>query len=787
LAVVTIGLGIAGTATMFSIVNAVLLRPLPVPQPNQLYWISERLFNFRPEMAFAGDYFTMREQTRTFSQMAAFGTSGVNWTGTDRPQQLTATRVTASFFPLLGIAPLYGRTFRPQEDTPRVGAVVVLSYALWQRRFGGDPSILGKTIRLDREAALVIGIMPRRFDFPKGSELWLPFRLSETEQRQRQMLVPVGIVARARTGVSGAGIAGEANRLERLVENEYRANGVIADTKVIVTPMQEHLAGKIRPAIVVLSGAVALMLMIGCFNLANLTLARASGRHREIIIRASLGASRTRIISQVLTESLLVSLGGGALGIGLTSAAVAILNSSRPLALAGSREISIGAAVIGFAFVLSLLLGLISSLAPALKAAGLPGAEALPGERRAAGRRSLRKVRQGLVVAQLGVSLTLLIGAGLLAKSFLKLRDVDPGFRPDGVLTARINLAGPAYSSSQRQIEFYERLLANLRTIPAVTSAAVTTRIPLNEDGPNAAALQIENRPASSRVGQKLQAGFMDVSPDFFKALSIPLLEGRLLDTRDGPDAPRTIVINEAFRRRFFAGEDPAGRHIRIGANGPWLEIVGVVGNLRQDGLDREPGPWFYQCYLQVPADDSVLLTRMGLVIHTSADPALFSSAVVKLIAAIDPDQVAYDLKTMEQRLAGSLASRRFYTVWIGCFAVIAIFLAAMGVYGVISYLMSMRTKEMGIRVALGARPGQILLLVCSEGLMLSLAGGAIGLAGAYGFRRFVSALLVGVSALDPGIYAGCTVALLVVALAACYRPAVRAAHADPLISLRHD
>lgn len=789
LAAFTIALGIAGTTTMFSIVNVVLLHPLPVRQPNQLYWISELLFHFRSEMALAGDYFTMREQTGTFTQMAAFSTAGLNWTGTDRPQQLTATRVTASFFPLLGITPIYGRTFRPDEDTPRASAVVVLSYALWQRRFERDPSIVGKTIRLDREAALVIGIMPRRFDFPKGTEVWLPFRLNETEQRQRQKLVLVGIVARAKTGVSAAEIDGETNRLARIVENEYRANGVVADTKIFARPMQEHLAGKIRPAIVVLSGAVALMLMIVCCNVANLTLARAVGSRREIIIRAALGAPPKRIISQVLTGSLIVSLVGGALGIGLAGTAVAILNSSRPLALAESPEISIDAVVIGFALVLSLLVGLISSLAPALKAAGLSGGEALQGERRAAGSRSLRKVRQGLVVAQLGVSLTLLIGAAVLAKSFLKLRDVDPGFRPEGVLTARINLAGPAYSSPRRQIEFYETLLAKLRAIPAVASAAVTTSIPLNGDGlPNAAALQIEGRPAGSHVAQELQASIMWVSPDFFGALSIPLLEGRLLDAMDGPGAPETIVVNEAFRRRFFAGEDPVGRRIRVGsANGAWLEIVGVVGNVRHDGLDREPEPWFYQCYLQIPADDNLPLSRMGIVIRTSPDPSLLSSELVKLVASISPDQVPYDLETMEQRIAGSLASRRFYTIWIGCFAAIAILLAAIGVYGVISYLVTMRTKEMGIRIALGARPGQVLRLVCSEGLMLGLTGGAIGLAGAYGFRRFVSALLVGVSALDPVIYAGCTIAFLGVVLVACYRPALRAARADPLISLRHD
>lgn len=789
LAALTIALGIAGAATMFGIVNAVLLRPLQVRQPRQLYWVSERLFHFAPELAFAGDYFTMREQARAFSQIAAFNTSGVNWTATDRPRELTATRVTASFFPLLGIAPLYGRTFRQQEDIPDAGAAVVLTYALWQSGFGGNPAILGKTIRLDREAALVIGVMPRGFDFPKGTEVWLPLRLNEAEQRQRQKLTLVDIIARAKDGVSGDRMAGEANRLTHIVDNEYRANGVVADAKVLVRPMEEHLTARIRPAILALSGAVALMLLIVGFNVANLTLARASLRQREIVIRTALGASRKRIISQALTESLLVSLAGGGSGIALACAAVGILNSSRPLALAEFPEISFDAAGIGFASILSVVLGVLSSLAPAMRAARSAAVEALQGEQRAAGSRRLRNVRQALAVAQLAASLTLLIGSGLLAKSFLKLRDVDPGLRFDRVLTARISLAGPAYSSSQRQIGFYERLLAKLRGMQAVASAAVTTSIPLNGDGlPNAAEIQVENRPAAPRKREQLQAGIMEVSPDFFRSLSIPLLEGRFLDARDRPGAPETIVVNEAFRRKFLAGERAVGRRVRLGdGNDAWLEVVGVVGDVRQNGLDRDPGPWLYQCYLQFPAGDSGLLNRMGLVIRTSSDPAAFSPTLVKLIASMDSDQTPYAIQTMEQRLDGSLASRRFYTVWIGCFAIFAIVLAAIGVYGVISYLVALRTREMGIRVALGAAPGQVIQLVCREGLILGALGAAIGCAGALGLSRFVSALLAGVSALDSGIYVGCTVALLAAALAACCGPAMRAARADPLTSLRHE
>jgi predicted permease len=786
LAALTVALGIASTATMFSIVNAVLLRPLPFPQSRQLYWVDELLFHFTQETALAGDYFTMREQTQVFSQMAAFNRSSVNWTGTDQPEQLNGSHVTASFFSLLGVAPFRGRVFRADEDVPDANLTVVLSYALWQRRFGGDPAIVGKTIRLDRQAALVIGVMPRRFDFPKGTELWLPFRLNEAEQRLRQRLVIVTIIARAKGDVSAAQVESEMNRLTPMVENEYHANGVMANAKIFATPLQERLVGQIRPAILVLAGAVALMLAIVCFNVANLMLARSSGRRREIGIRAALGAPARRIVSQVVTESLLVSLLGGALGIAFASAVVRILNSSRPLALAGFPEISVDTVTIGFTLALSLLVGLIFSLAPVFSVLGFSVRETLQAESRSAGSLGLRRVRQGLVVAQLGASLTLLIGSGLLAKSFLKLRDTDPGFRPDRVLTARVNLAGPRYSLRQRQIEFYESVLEKLRAAHSVTSAAVTTSIPLNGDGlPNSAVFRIENHPAAPR-GQEPQTSQMAVSPDFFKTLSIPLLEGRLLDSRDRAGSPDAIVVNETFRRRFFPGETPLGRRISIGLSDKpvWLEIVGVVGDVRQDGLDRNVGPWFYQSYFQSQID---FLARMGILIRTGSDSAFLPSMIATLVASVDPDQPVYDIKTMDQRLADSLASRRFNAVWIGCFAMAAILLAAIGVYGVMSYLVTLRTQEMGIRLALGARRGQVLQLIIREGLMLGVVGGMIGLAGAFVLRRFLTLLLFGVSTLDPATYVEFTAALLIAVFAACYGPGLRAARVDPVTSLRHD
>lgn len=632
--------------------------------------------------------------------------------------------------------------------------------------------------------------MPRRFDFPKGTELWMPFRLNEAEQRQRQRLEIVSIVARAKGGVSAAQVDSEMSRLTPLVENEYRANGVTADAKIFATPLQDRLVGQIRPAILVLTGAVALMLAIVCFNVANLMLARSSGRRREIAIRIALGAPGSRIVSQVVTESLFVSLLGGALGMAFAGAVVGALNSSRPLALAGFPELSVDTATIGFTLALSLLVGLIFGLAPALSALGFSVRETLQTEGRSSGSLSLRRLRQGLVVAQLGASLTLLIGSGLLAKSFLKLRDTDPGFRPDRVLTARVNLASPTYASRQRKIEFYESVLEKLRAAQSVTdpanSVAVTTSIPLNGDGaPNSAVFRIENHPPAPR-DQEPQTSQMAVSPDFFKTLSIPLLEGRLLDSRDRFGSPGAIVVNETFRRRFFPGETPLGHRISVGVTEKpvWLEIVGVVGDVRQNGLDRDVEPWFYQSYLQSQIG---LLDRMGILIRTSSDSAFLPSTIATSIASIDPDQPVYDIKTMDQRLADSLASRRFNAIWIGCFAVAAILLAAIGVYGVMSYLVTLRTQEMGIRLALGARPSQVLQLIVREGLMLGVVGGAIGLAGAYVLRGFLTLLLFGVSTLDPATYAGFTAALLIAVLVACCGPGLRAARVDPMVSLRHD
>ncbi len=739
-AALTVALGIGATAAIFSIVNVVVLRPLPFPHADQLYSVTELMGHPKSEMALAGDYFTLRENLhpapgkraagKGIEDMAAYDMAGVTWSGADGAEQLTAGEVTASFFPVLGIKPLYGRVFRPEEDVPEAGLVVVLSEDLWRRKFAGDPAIVGQKIRLNRAPATVIGIMPRSFDFPKGSELWIPFALDEAAQRERKNMAIVSVVARADASAPLPRVNAELEQLTGVVVNEYplrmHGNGFIEGMRIFARPLQESLTGNVRPALRVFVGAVGLMLMIVCFNVANLMLTRATARRREIAVRVALGAPRRRIVSQPITESLMVSLLGGGLGLGLAVLAVRALNSSRQAALAGLPEISIGFATAAFTLMATVLTGIVFGLAPSLGSLGFSVREALQGESRSASSGTgLRRMRQALVVAQLGLSLTLLIGAGLLAKSFLQLRNTNPGFRTQNVLTARIRLAGEGYTTIQRQAAFFQDLLDKLKGVPAVESAAVAP-MPIGDSGNFVLSPHIEGRPQAP-PGQAPPTGFMTVSPDYFKTLGIPLRRGRLLEPRDSGDTQRVVVVNEAFVRLYLPDQEPLGHRISLSQPDEepvWEEIVGVVGTIHQGGLDRDAGPALYRSFLQ---EHDPVLRGASILIHSAGDAASLTPILREAAASIDRDQPVFDVKTLEQRLDDSLGSRRFNAVLIGCFALIAAALAAIGVYGVMSYLVALRTSEMGIRMALGARPGQVLAIDSARGIGAGASGWSAG------------------------------------------------------------
>ncbi len=789
-AALTVALGIGAVAAIFSVVNTVLVRPLPFPQPKQLYSVvggNTRL----GVISMAADYFILREiahsdSTSNIAEMGAYDSGGVNWTGADRSERWVAGQTTASFFTTLQVQPLYGRTLLPEEDRPGAEKVALLSYALWQRRFRGDPSIVGQRIRLDRQAALVIGIMPRGFDFPQGSDVWTPIALDEAAQRQRGTSRLVSMVARVKPTSTAVAFHRELDYRTQTLIGDYKQHGLLPMANLSAQPLQERLTGNTRPALLVFSGAVALMLLIVCFTVANLTLARAASRRREIAVRVALGAPRRRIISQLITESLLLSLAGGALGLALAEGALAAFDASRQTTLAGLPQVFLDWNTAAFALIVTILAGLTFGLVPSLGSLGFGVREALQNESRSASSgRAVRRIRQGLVVAQLGLSLTLLIGAELLAKSFYQLRNTDPGYRPENVLTARINLAGPSYAGVSRQKEFISELLERIGKLPGVEAAGIGG-IPPGITG-NLGRFEIEGQPEPPR-GQETMAAIVDVSPDYFRVLNVPLLEGRSLSAADAGGAPLVVVVNQAFARKYFPGESAVGHRVSTIAADPhdpgWAEIVGVVGNIRQMGLDQEVMPTRYFPYLQEPLP---FLARANLLVRGALDPMSMLPSIEKLVAGMDRDQPVFDARTMERRLSDSLGSRRFNAVLTGAFALIAAFLACLGVYGVMSYLVALRTSEIGIRLALGARRQQVLGLILREGSIIAFIGVALGLGGAFALSRFLATLLYGVSTRDPSTFAAVSLALFAAVLAACAIPGRRAANVDPAIALRHD
>ena len=767
-----------------------LLRPLPFAHPSHLYSITEGRTKLG-DLGLAPDYFILREIVHSdpnsaIAEIGAYDSEGVNWTGADRSERWVAAETTASLFTGLQVQPLYGRTFLPEEDRPGTERVALLSYALWQRRFGADPAIVGRRIRLNRASALVIGIMPRWFDFPQGSDLWIPLALDEAQQREFKTSRLVSMIARAKPSSTMAAVNRELQHRTQAIISEYKRRGLLPHDSLSAQPLQERLTGNMRPALLVFSGAVALMLLIVCFTIANLTLARATVRRREIAVRVALGAPRRRIVSQLLTESLLVSLAGGGLGLALAEAALRALNATRQTALEGLPQVFLDWTTAAFALIVTILAGLMFGLTPALGSLGFGVRDALQGEARGVSSGTVvRRIRQALVVAQLGLSLTLLIGAGLLAKSFYQLRTTNPGYRPENVLTARINLAGASYASVDRQKEFIADLLQRIAKLPGVQAAGIGG-IPPGLAG-NYGLVAIQGRPEPAR-GQEPNAQQLDVSPDYFHALNIPLLEGRPLSAADSIGAPLVVLANEAFARKYFPGESALGHRvstIQLDPQDPgWAEIVGVVGNMRDRGLDQDVTPALYRPFLQerVP-----MLTRANLLIRASHDPAPLTPSLEKLVTSMDRDEPVFDTKTMEQRLANSLGSRRFNAALTGAFALIAAFLACIGVYGVMSYLVALRTSEIGIRLALGARREQVLGLILREGTSIALIGVIIGLAGAFALSRYLRALLYGVSTNDPGTFVTVTLALFAAVVAACAIPGRRAANVDPAIALRHE
>lgn len=782
----TLAICIGANTTVFSIVNSILLRPLPYPGAERIYWVSEHLGR-EADVGAGPDYYSLRDENRVFESIAAYAQTTVNWVGVEKPEQLDVAQVTPSFFRVMGTQPMMGRYLAPEEQGEKAPAIVVLSYAFWRRRMGSDPHVVGKTITLDRLHNTIIGVMPQGFDYPRGTQIFRPLPMDEATERPRSWKRPmrsVSMLARLRSGVSKAELATGMSRLSHSIRAEYpkeaESMGFLKGMSVNAEPLQERLTGDVRPALLVLSGAVGLVLLIACANVANLLLARAAARQRELAVRLALGSHRRRIVRQMLTESLMLALPGGLAGIAIAYAAVTGLNVWKPLLLVRHPEISMDISTLAFTVAATLATGVIFGMAPAVVATGVNIQDALKsgGQMQSGGRGAVR-LRQLLVVAELGVSLVLLIGAGLLFRSFVKLANTDLGFPPENLLTMRVNLVGSRYANAEGQQGFYREVLERIRQLPMVRQAAVSKEIPLEDSWLQVTVFQITGRPPVPSA-QMPRAGTATVSPDFFQTLGVPLRRGRLFDFEDTRKSGDKIVVNEAFARQILPGENPLGQSL---AHWQWT-IVGVVGNIRGSALGAEPEPVMYRCTCQT---DSRFETRMGVIVRTIGDPRAAIRAVEGQIYAVDRNQPVFDVKTMDERLADSLAPQRFHLALIGTFAVIALVLSALGVYGVLSYLVARRTREIGIRIAMGARPGEVRRLVVGESAGLTALAVVAGLGGAWALTRYLQSMLYGVTALDGVTFAVMPVVLVTLAIASSLVPAWRASRIDPMAALREE
>jgi putative ABC transport system permease protein len=787
IAVLALALGVGANTAIFSVVNAVLLRPLPFDKPEQLVqvWATNAKRGQRSAPTSYLNFADWRDQNRVFDHMAAYTDASAAFTYGDTPEQIEGAGVTADLFKVLGTEPLMGRALASEDERPNAH-VVVLGYNLWQRRFNADPKIVGQQIKFDGESTTVIGVMPKGFAFPfnaESPEFWIPLDPQQDYNKERGANY-LGVVGRLKPGVTLSEAQAEMETVAHRLEQEYPDKNTGKSIRLV--SLHEDLVGAVRPALLVLLAAVGFVLLIACVNVANLLLARASSRHKEVAIRTALGASRGRIIRQLLTESLILAFTGGALGLLLALWGVDVLGAAIPADIPRVKDVGLDASVLLFTLGVSFLTGLLFGLAPALQASKPDFNEALKeGGRGSTEGLSRNRVRSLLVVVEVALSLVLLIGAGLMIKSFYQLLNVNPGFEPDHVLTASFSLPPVKYPGAEQQAAFFQQLVERVRALPGVQSAAFVNPLPLSNNMIQNI-LTIEGRPPQA-PGERLITNTRIASADYIQTMGIPIKRGRAFNEHDGKDGPTVFLVNETFVQRYFPNEDPIGKRIKVSirpspdkpdANG---EIVGVVGDVKHQTLDKEAGPESY-----VPAA-SFAESYMTLVARTSSDPAALTSALRGAVQEIDREQPVYEIQTMNQVLAHSVATRRFNMLLLGIFAAVALILAGVGIFGVMNYSVTQRTHEIGIRMALGAQHSDVLRMIVGQGMILTIIGVAVGLATAFMLTRVMVGLLYGVSATDPLTFAGVSVLLSAVALLACYIPARRATKVDPMVALRYE
>ena len=783
-AVATLAIGIGASTVIFTVVNAALLRGLPYKEPNRLVHLWEKT----PKTDFSKREFSYPDyqdyqQNTVFEGLAGYSGGGAILSGMGDPENIDTPRASANFFSVLGVEPYLGRTFQAGDDVPNGPRVAVLTYGLWQRRFGGDPSALGRGITLNGQSFTVVGVLPSTFQFAlQNADLWVPYQPTRNQLSYRFMH-GTNVFGRLKPGVTQEQAQSEMNVIAGRIEQQF--NDSHAGTTARVVPLQEEIVGTVRPILLVLLAAVGFVLLIACANVASLLLTRSLARQKEVAIRSALGASRWRLIRQLLTEAIVLSLAGGAIGLVIASwgvpALVATLPQNQLDALPFLKSLKIDLGILGFSFGLSLLTGIVFGLAPSLQSSRLDLNEVLKEGGRHATAGTGQRLRSAMVVGEIALAVVLLVGAGLMMKSLLRLLQTNVGFNTNNLLTMRIVLPPSKYPEAPQVFNYYTQLQERVRNLPGVVSAGTVDILPLN--GGNTTRVYVDGEPVP-QPGKETEANMRVVNEHYFQTLGVPLVAGRWFDERDQDGAPAVVIIGKTIADRLFAGRDPVGRKLRYTSiqTDP-VTIVGVVGDVKITSLDEEIRPVLYYPFRQAGDYSS------SLVVRTSTDPTSLANAVRGEVRSLDPDAAVLDVDTMEGMISQTQASfiRRFPALVIGIFAGVALLLASIGIYGVVSYSVSQQIHYIGIRMALGAGPANILRMVLKQGMILALAGIAIGVVAALGLMRLLATLLYQVKTTDVVTFAIVSGTLFAVALLACYLPARRATKVDPLVALRYE